>query len=172
MMSLFECPACGDKVHRITGDGIKQKRCCGGKSKYAPKGSKLHNTYIGMTQRCWDKNAINYPNYGGRGITVCKSWRNFDNFAKWALVNNYSDELQLDRIDNSKGYSPENCRFITRTENMRNTRVNIHTIEEIRVIRAKYDTGKYTQRQLALEHNDSKGNISNILTHKSWKEIE
>ncbi len=171
MMSLFECPRCGNKVERRTSDGLKQKKCCGGISRYAPKGSKLHNTYIGMTQRCWDKNAINYSNYGGRGITVCKAWRNFDNFAKWALSNGFYEKLQIDRIDNNRGYSPENSRFITRTENMRNTRVNIHTIEEIREIRAKYETGNYSYSQLATEHSDSRGNISNIITHRSWKEI-
>ncbi len=172
MMSLFECPRCGNKVERRTSDGLKQKRCCGGISQYAPKGSKLHNTYIGMTQRCWDKNAINYSNYGGRGITVCKEWRNFDNFALWALINGFKEGLEIDRIDNYLGYEPTNCRFVTRSENMRNTRVNIHTIEEIREIRAKYSTRKYTQKQLAIEYNDSEGNINNIIKHRSWKEVE
>ncbi len=171
MMSLFECPRCGNKVERRTSDGLKQKKCCGGISRYAPKGSTLHDKYRAMTERCWGENSTSYENYGGRGITVCKSWRNFDNFAKWALENGFDEKLDLDRIDNSKGYYPENCRFITHTENMRNTRVNIHTIEEIREIRAKYKTGNYTQKQLAICHGDSEGNISNILSHRAWKEI-
>ncbi len=170
-MSLFECPVCGDKIERITGDGYKQKRCCGGKSKYAPKGSKLHNKYIGMTQRCWDKNAINYKNYGGRGIAVCKSWRNFDNFAKWALSNGYSDGLQIDRIDNDGNYEPSNCRFVTRSENMRNTRMNITNMEEVREIRKDHKSGKYKVIELVDKYGICKSTMEGIIYNYNWREV-
>lgn len=76
-----------------------------------------------MLQRCSNKNNIAYHNYGGRGITVCKKWHDFNSF--------YADmgprpnaRAQIDRIDNSKGYEPENCRWTTIIENQRNTRRN------------------------------------------------
>jgi len=123
-----------------------------------------------MTQRCWDKNAISYPRYGGRGITVCKSWRNFDNFAKWALENGFDENLDLDRIDNSKGYYPENCRFITHTENMRNTRVNITNMEEVRKIRRDHKSGKYKVSELVDKYGICKSSIENIIYYRNWIE--
>lgn len=167
-MALFECPVCGNKVKRKRDDGLKQKRCCGGKGKYAAKGSKLHNIYVGMKQRCYDRNAVNYHNYGGRGIKVCKAWMNFDNFAKWALDNGFSPGLELDRIDNNGDYKPNNCRFVTRSKNQRNKRTNIHTPKDIIQIRLRYAAGGVTMEELAKEFNDSKGNISNIINKRTW----
>ena len=160
---------CGNIVERKKDDGIKQKKCCGGISKIAPKGSPIHNRYIGMMQRCTDKNSISYKNYGARGITICKEWLNFDNFAKWAMDNGFSVDLQLDRIDNNKGYSPDNCRFVTRSENMRNTRNNIHTEGSIAQMRKEYESGELSINQIAKKYSDSRGNIYNILKYRSWK---
>lgn len=76
--------------------------------------------WCGMKSRCYNPKSISYKNYGAKGITVCEEWLTFENFHNWAILNGYSDELQIDRIENSKGYSPDNCRWVTRTENMRN----------------------------------------------------
>jgi hypothetical protein len=59
--------------------------------------------------------------YFDKGITVCDEWKdNWENFKEWALNNGYDKKLQIDRIDNSKGYFPDNCKFVTLTENQRN----------------------------------------------------
>ena len=63
--------------------------------------------------------------YASRGITVCDQWREFGPFRDWALANGYKRGLFIDRIDNDSGYSPDNCRFVTRKENNRNTRATI-----------------------------------------------
>lgn len=60
--------------------------------------------------------------YHDRGITVCEEWLVFENFRDWALANGYSEEKQIDRIDNDKGYCPENCHWVTPKENMNNRR--------------------------------------------------
>lgn len=78
-----------------------------------------------MCTRCNNSNSPRYADYGGRGIDVCEEWRHtFAPFEKWAMDNGYNDTLTLDRIDNNKGYFPENCRFVTYTQNNQNRRDN------------------------------------------------
>ena len=55
--------------------------------------------------------------------TVCDEWLDFSNFARWALANGFKRELQIDRIDNERGYSPDNCRWVTPSEQNRNRRM-------------------------------------------------
>jgi hypothetical protein len=73
-----------------------------------------------MRQRCENPNAENYPYYGGRGIAVCERWQKFENFL--ADMGEKPDGLSIDRIDNSKGYEPGNCRWTTSSEQNRNRR--------------------------------------------------
>lgn len=84
-----------------------------------------YSRWNGMVQRCHNPNWINYADYGGRGVSVCDSWRkNPESFFKWLDDNGCAGGLEVDRIDNGQGYSPENCRLVTRRENMRNQRNN------------------------------------------------
>ena len=88
----------------------------------------LYTTYHGMHSRCERKSHSSYKNYGGRGIAICHEWcgkDGFFNFKKWAINNGWVKGLSLDRIDNEKGYSPDNCRFATRMEQNLNRRSNI-----------------------------------------------
>lgn len=88
--------------------------------------TKLWDTYYGMKSRCYDKEDKRYDDYGGRGIKICDEWLgNFENFVSWSLENGFSESLQIDRINNNLGYSPENCRWISQKENCRNRRSNV-----------------------------------------------
>lgn len=81
----------------------------------------LYIVWNSMMKRCENSNDVNYNRYGGRGINVCKSWAdNAGTFSEWALNNGWIKGLHLDRIDNDKGYCPENCRFVTCKENQKN----------------------------------------------------
>lgn len=70
-----------------------------------------------MRYRCNTITANSYKNYGGRGIKVCDKWDDFNNFLEWACSTGYADNLTLDRINNDKGYNPDNCQWITKSEN-------------------------------------------------------
>ena len=80
----------------------------------------LYETWKGMRQRCTNTNHKNYHQYGGRGITVCKHWDDF-----WQFVSDMGERPEahsLDRIDNSKDYSPDNCRWGSEGIQKNNTR--------------------------------------------------
>lgn len=83
-------------------------------------------TYKGMMRRCghWEgASELELRNYRDRGITVCEEWRNSPKaFGDWLLSHGWRKGLQIDRYDNSKGYSPDNCRVVTRRENINNRR--------------------------------------------------
>lgn len=81
----------------------------------------LHNVWTLMKARCYKTYSNSYHNYGAKGITVCEEWVNSSkDFFTWALSNGYQDGLELDRIDNLMGYSPSNCRFVSRRDNCLN----------------------------------------------------
>ncbi len=84
--------------------------------------SRLYVIWCSMKSRCLCPTAGGYPYYGARGITVCKEWvESFEAFRVWAMANGYQEELELDRKEAGGNYEPNNCRWATRTQQMRNT---------------------------------------------------
>jgi hypothetical protein len=85
----------------------------------------LYKKWQIMNTRCNNSNRDHYQWYGGKGIKVCEEWRKFENFYNWAMENGYSDGLTIERVDISKDYEPNNCKWITLKEqsfNKANTR--------------------------------------------------
>lgn len=81
----------------------------------------LYSVYVGIKGRCYCKKVNRYENYGGRGIKMCREWKNsFLAFYEWAINNGWKQGLQIDRINNNKGYNPSNCRWATLQEQSRN----------------------------------------------------
>ena len=107
--------SCGCMKRRLIGEGTRTH----GMSKH-PAWAVWHS----MKQRCLSSNHQAYHNYGERGITVCPEWlQSFDNF--WRDMGpTYLPGMDLDRIDNNQGYSPNNCRWVSRKETNRNKRSN------------------------------------------------
>lgn len=86
----------------------------------------MFDTWEGMLARCHDPRRDNFANYGGRGITVCDEWR-YDPvvFFAWLAANGWCRGLQIDRRDNDRGYSPDNCRVVDARTNLNNRSNNV-----------------------------------------------
>lgn len=83
----------------------------------------IRRAWINMKTRCDNLNTADYKNYGGRGITYVERWKQFANFLEDMEATHFEGST-LDRADNSKGYSPENCRWVTRKVQNNNKRNN------------------------------------------------
>lgn len=81
--------------------------------------NKLVSKLIGMKERCLNPNHKNFSRY--KNFKIYPEWlKNSFSFIKFGFKKGYKPGLTIDRIDNNKGYFPKNCRFVTRSENMRN----------------------------------------------------
>jgi len=82
-------------------------------------GTKIHNLWKYIHSRC-KRSDPKTTSYKTKGITVCDEWKSSQAFIEWAESNGYQEGLQIDRINNDEGYSPDNCRFVTPQENANN----------------------------------------------------
>lgn len=127
--------------------------------KHGLRGHPLYYTWNMMRQRCCNPNNKTYPNYGGRGISVCDEWSSFKVFYDWSILNGWKPGLSIDRIDNDGNYCPENCRWVDRYVQANNTSTN-------RFITYKGKT--QTEAQWAKELGMSKYTLSSRLNLRGW----
>ncbi len=137
-MAVCMCE-CGKVVEHVVYRVVSNKvRSCGCLRKELAKNLNLrHGLYKhplkgvwqAIKKRCNNPNNKCYPSYGACGIKVCEEWDgvNFINFYNWVIENGWENGLEIDRIDNNKGYSPENCRIVghdIQTRNRKGTGVS------------------------------------------------
>ena len=133
---------------------------------------RLYQAWLSMRERCHNPNYIGYSNDGGRGITVCKRWDSFANFAA-DMSPHLGKGWSLDRINNDKGYFKSNCRWATRSIQNRNQRRTKVTSEIAAIICGRYKRGRpwYPGNKsiLATKFNVSISTINNIVAGVSWQ---
>lgn len=126
--------------------------------KHGMSGSRIYKIWCDMKARCYDKHRMYYYLYGGRGITVCREWREFENFIR-DMGEPPTQKHTIDRIDPNGNYEPSNCRWATMKEQANNTRSN-------RMITHKGETR--TMSQWADEAGMSSDNIKDRLNKLGW----
>lgn len=110
--------------------------------------TRLYNIWRGMKKRCYVPNDTSYKHYGAKGIKVCDEWlESYEAFRDWSMKNGYKPHLTLDRINNEKEYSPENCRWENWVTQGRNRTNNV---------RVKFKGKSMTLSQIAEELGESK----------------
>ena len=123
----MRCRSCQTTVSvKILADYHKAHPDAAGKAsrKHGMHNTRLYRIHKSMMDRCGHSGVRHKwaMYYAERGIRVCNEWHVRDSFFSWALSNGYRDDLEIDRIDNSKGYEPGNCRWVTHKENQNNRR--------------------------------------------------
>ena len=128
---LYECQYCGGEFECVTNSvntGNTKSCGCLKREGHGLSRHKLYDTWRQMVQRCTNPKHKNYGDYAERGITVCEEWLDIKNFIAWAEKTHPNQEgYTLDRINNDKGYSPENCRWadkVTQNINQRMKKSN------------------------------------------------
>ena len=114
---------CGNTTHALA-SALKsgQHGSCGcSVRKHGATGTRTYNIWKNMIQRCTNPTNPSFQYYGARGITVCDRWLiSFSDFL--SDIGDIPAPLEIDRIDNDKGYEPGNCRIVDRGTNVRNSR--------------------------------------------------
>lgn len=99
----------------------------------------LYHAWEAMKQRCTNPKHPEYSLYGGQGISFQAGWQDFETFAEWAMLSGYNETLELDRINNTEGYTEANCRWTTRSWQCFNKRSGRNTSGRLGV---SYDSKK------------------------------
>lgn len=130
---VYKCKCDCGNICNVIGSCLRNgnTKSCGclkdGHPTHNKSNTKLYKIYNSMLDRCCNKNNKRYIDYGGRGIDVCQEWKHdFEAFYNWAINNNYKEGLSIDRIDNDRNYSPDNCKWSTLKQQANNRRSNVY----------------------------------------------
>lgn len=155
----------GIPVPKITFDKRGSPR-----TKHGMRRDPIYWSWYSMKTRCGNPNHADYPNWGGRGITYDPRWECFLTFFE-DMGPRPSKKHSLDRIDNDQGYFKENCRWVLRSHQGRNTRISKLDESDIRAIRDRYAKGNVTCKQISGDYGVSSGHIAQIVRRTTWSDL-
>lgn len=163
---LVRCECGTEKLVRLIGLKRGETKSCGcsntlfktshgeGKNK-----TRLYNIWRLMRQRCYNPNASGYENYGGKGVGVDTIWSTYEAFRVWAMSNGYTDDLTIDRKNKELDYSPNNCEWVTRSENT--ARRNKSIIGTGKTMKSRYTEDDIENMRYMKESGSTLKEISN-----------
>lgn len=124
--------SCGCLLVEVNREKLSQINASMDRESHNETDSRLYHIWIGIKARCFNPANTSYPNYGGRGISVCNEWKtSYLAFKQWAENNGYSDLLTIDRIDVNGNYSPDNCRWVSMSVQEFNKRTSMQNTSGI-----------------------------------------
>lgn len=133
-------------------------------------GTSTYKSWQSMKERCYNPKSTSYFRYGEKGITICNRWLDsFENFL--ADMGERPEGTTIDRIDGSKGYCKENCRWATKIDQSRNRKSNKLNIEKVIKIKQLLELDMYTNNQIAKMFGVNRTTIYDIKNKRTWREI-
>jgi len=169
---LFKCKCGKEKIIIIDNVVSGNSKTCGCvKKKHGMEGTKIYRLWGGMIARCNNPKKDNYFRYGGRGIKVCDRWMDFSNFYK-DMGDKPSSKHQLDRIDNNRNYSHDNCHWVLPVENIRkkdSTKLNVSLVKEIK---SHIKDKALKNIEISNIYNVSQATICDIKAGRTWSDVE
>ncbi len=177
-LPFVTCPVCGEQretpKNYLRTSAAKRNRPCRRCSqiKHGMSRTRLYREWTSMKGRCGLTKCSNpsaIKHYIERGISVCDEWRSFPAFAAWSAAHGYADRLTLDRENSTLGYSPDNCRWVTMTENLRSRDDRLLKMEDARELRRLHAAG-VGRKELAKMFGISRLHAANVYKHRRWRE--
>ncbi|MFZ3172051.1 MAG: hypothetical protein WA118_08735 [Carboxydocellales bacterium] len=165
----WECQCSCGKVIAVKSDSLlsghtKSCGCRKIKHGYSHK-ERLYQTWQNMRRRCFDPKNNRWSHYGGRGITICPEWNDYQSFRNWAMNNGYTDDLSIDRVDVDGNYCPENCRWVNAKTQANNVSRNHILVCEGKKMTMSELAGYLGISYAALQHRVERGwNMESIST--------
>ena len=162
-----------NRVHTQSCGCLQKERARKAKTKHghAINGleTKTYITWKSMIQRCKNSQKQGYKYYGGKGIAVCKRWKNFNSFL--VDMGERPKGMTIDRIDHNGNYDPDNCRWATQRQQMRNSCNTKLSTLKVQIIKKLLKESNLKQWEIAELFNITRATIGNINTGKTWGDI-
>jgi hypothetical protein len=172
---IWECICDCGGMSRVEAGHLRKQHTtscgCMKRIRHGFSNTRMYKIWASMVQRCENKESTGFKHYGGRGITVAPEWKNPAVFCKWASLNGYTDQAELDRKDNDGPYTPHNCRWVSHQQNNQNTRRSRLDPVKVKASRLAFLSGIMNKTEIAAFFGVSRTCIVNAVNRTTWSNI-